>query len=305
MPSSITHTYIGLDTLKKLNKKPKTIIEKHIDNYKVYCQNMDVLYFYHIFLLKNNNVIELGHRFHHENIYDYFETLINDNKTNKNDELFTFIAGMITHYKADSIIHPYINYLSHNENKIKVIDKHFEIETYIDNYFIRERLTKDYAKYNNSKFVFNYTKDKIIEDEITKICQNIFNEKNIGKKYYQALSEMKFVFNYVRYDKYGIKKGLYKLLDLNPFNIRRTKYLSYHFDLNNDEYYLNTNHNTWFNYADKKRISNQSFFDLYQIVINESSEIINTLYEYIYENKKINLKEVVGNNSYSTGLPIK
>ena len=47
------------------------------------------------------------------------------------------------------------------------------------------------------------------------------------------------------------------------------------------------------------------FFDLYQIVINESSEIINTLYEYIYENKKINLKEVVGNNSYSTGLPIK
>ena len=50
MPSTITHAFIGLDTIPKLNNKPKKIINDHIDNYKIYCQNMDILYFYHIYL---------------------------------------------------------------------------------------------------------------------------------------------------------------------------------------------------------------------------------------------------------------
>ena len=110
MPSTITHAYIGLDTLKKLNDKPKEIINNRIDNYKVYCQNMDVSYFYHILLLFNNNVMDLGHRFHREKVFDSFNLLINDNKKNKDLELFTFISGLLTHYIADSTIHPYINY---------------------------------------------------------------------------------------------------------------------------------------------------------------------------------------------------
>ena len=48
MPSTITHAYIGLDSLKRINKKPKDIINRHLNNYKIYCQNMDVLYFYQI-----------------------------------------------------------------------------------------------------------------------------------------------------------------------------------------------------------------------------------------------------------------
>ena len=34
---------------------------------------MDILYFYHIFLLKRNMVQEMGHCFHNENIYKSFE----------------------------------------------------------------------------------------------------------------------------------------------------------------------------------------------------------------------------------------
>ena len=304
MPSTITHAYIGVDVLNKLNQKPKNIIKKRINNYKIYCQNMDVLYFYHIMFLKGNKIQNAGHRFHNENVYNCFSTLINDNRKNKDYELFTFIAGLITHYKADSIMHPYIDYLAHNRKKILQVNKHFEIETYIDNYYINKYQTTKYKTYNNGKLIFNHSKEKIVEEEISKLFKIYFNLNDMGKIYYKALNEMSFVFRYIRHDIFGFKKILYSLIDVIPLNIRKTKYLSYHFDLNNDDYYLNLCHNPWFNYKDKTRKSTKSFPDLYTDVVSESSIIINNLYQYIFENKELDLFQLIGNNSYSTGLPI-
>ena len=305
MPSSIVHAYIGLDTLDKLNNKPKNIIEKHIDNYKVYCQNMDALYFYHILLLFNNKVQSLGHRIHHEKTNEFFKILIDDNKKNKDLELFTFISGLITHYQADSTIHPFINYLSRSKSKTEIKNKHFMIETYLDNYFIKERMHINPKKYNNTKFVFNYHKSNIVEDEITKVYSKLYNYPNMGKKYYKGLRDMKFVFNYIRYDKYGIKKTIYKIIDLNPFKrIPRVRYLSYNFDLDKIDNFLNSEHNKWYNIDKKELVSNQSFMNLYQDVINKSSYTINELYEYIFNNKKIDINKLIGNLSYSNGLQL-
>ena len=301
MPSTITHTFIGLDTINKLDNKPKSIINSRINNYKIYCQNTDVLYFYHIFLLKHNKVQELGHRFHHEHVFDSFNLLIEDDKKSKDLELFTLIAGFITHYQADAIIHPYVN--SFKKPKIHGKDSmHFEVESYIDNFFVNTRLDSNQKKYNNTKFVFNYQEKNYIKDELDRLFQKIFNFKNGGEKYYRALKEMKFVYDYIRYDKYGIKKQLYKIIDLNPFNIQRTKYLSYHFDVDNNDYYLNLKHEKWNNNGNP---STKSFLDLYEEVINNSSEIINELYEYIFENKDVNTKKLVKNLSYGDGLEIK
>ena len=53
MPSTITHTYISIDTLKLVKLKPKKIISENIEDYKTFAQGMDILYFYNIFLLKS------------------------------------------------------------------------------------------------------------------------------------------------------------------------------------------------------------------------------------------------------------
>ena len=300
MPSTVTHAFLGIDTLKKLNKKPKKIIEERLDNFKIYCQNMDVLYFYHIFLLKENKIQKLGHRFHLENVYNYFEQLINDNKDNQDLELFTFISGLIIHYQADSIMHPFIDYVSHKHFKR---DGHFIIETYLDNYFINKYVTSNYQKHNHTKLLFNYTEEKIIKEEIEKISKLFFNYQDMGKKYYRALAEMKFVYQHVRYDKLGIKKKIYSFIDLNPLPIRRVKFLSYHFPLDMDDVILNLNHNNWINESTNIS-SNKSYLDLYEEVTQKASFIINELYGYIFENKIIDLKKLIGNNSYSSGLPL-
>ena len=305
MPSTITHAFIGLDTVDKLNNKPKKLINNHINNFKVYCQNMDVLYFYHIYLLKNNKVQKTGRRFHHEHTYDVFNTLIEDDKKIKDDELFTFISGLITHYQADTIMHPYINHFTDYHNESNRFSKHFEIETYIDNYYVNKRLNNNHKKFNNTNFVFNYTEEDIIKKELDKILKEYFNLSNGGKYYYKALKEMKFTYNYVRFDKHGVKKLVYRTIDLNPFNIPRTKYLSYHFDLDNNEYYFNLAHEKWVNPDDNKITSTKSFFDLYEDVINNASDIINKLYEYIYEDKEVDTKKLIKNLDYGTGLSIR
>ena len=304
MPSTITHGYIGVDTIKKLNKKPKDLLTKNINNFKVYCQGTDILYFYHIFLLKSNKIQKLGHDFHANKVFKSFKYLIDLNKKNKNEELFTYISGLITHYKADSIMHPYINYLSQSKTKLQHQDKHFEIETYLDNYFVKKYEKVDQKTHKHYKLIFNYQKEKIIVDSLNKLFKDLFNENNIGNIYYKALKEMNFVFKYVRHDKTGIKKLIYKLIDYNPFNVRKTKYLSYHFDLNNDKYYLNLENREWYNTKKKSLKSNKSFLELYSDVTNEASNIINELYLYIFENKKIDLKKLIGNNSYSSGLSL-
>ncbi len=300
MPSTVVHTYIGLDTLNKLNSKPKKIINNNVDNYKIYCQCTDILYFYHIFLLFPNKVQNLGHEFHNKDVFNTFNLLINKNKSNKDKELFTFISGLITHYIADSHIHPYINHLESISS-----NTHFITEAYLDNYFIKTRMKIDPKKYDNTKFIFNYTEKNIIKECINEIFNKYFNYPNMGKKYYHALKEMKLFFKLARYDKYGIKRKIYKFIDLNPFKkLHRIEYISYHFDTNRDNEFLNYNHDTWYNLDNRKITSSKSFSELYQEVIDVASDIINKLYDYIFENKDINIKELIKNNSYANGLPI-
>ena len=304
MPSSIVHRYIGLDTLNKLDKKPYDLINSRLGNYILYCQCTDVLYFYHIMGFGGKRIQNLGHQFHWHSVFKSFDYLLKLNKENKDPELFTFIAGFITHYKADSICHPYINYLSMDDNKIKMYDNHFMVETYLDNYYLQKRENVDYRKYKMYKLVFNYTKEDIIKEVVEGLYKEVFKAEGVGKCYYKGVSSMKRVFKYIRYDPFKIKKQLLKLVDLNHLNVRRTRYLSYNFPLDNNDKILNLSHNEWYNNRDQSIRSSKSFDDLWGDVVNASYPIINELYKYIYENKKVDLRKLIGNVSLSSGLPL-
>ena len=304
MPSSIVHRYIGLDILDKLDKKPKDIINKRLNNYILYCQCTDVLYFYRIIGFGGKRIQNLGHQFHWGNVFNSFNYLVNLNKENKDPELFAFIAGFITHYKADSTCHPYINYRSMDNNKIKMYDNHFMVETYLDSYYLQKRENVNPRKYRMYKLVFNHTKEKVIEDAVEGLYKNVFNAEGVGKCYYKGASSMRRVFKYIRFDRFRIKKQLLKLIDLNHFNVRRTRYLSYNFPLDKDDYILNLSHEEWYNNRDESIRSTKSFDDLWKDVVNNSIPIINELYKYIFENKKVDLYKLIGNVSLSSGLPL-
>jgi len=304
MPSTITHSYISLDVLNHLKKKPQKIINKHIEDYKTFAQGMDILYFYNSLFIKSNKVQKLGHKFHNYKTNEIFKYIIETNKKNESEIVFTFLAGLITHYIADSTMHPYINYLSKSKTSLEHQDKHFEIETFLDNYMVNKKVGY-YKNHKHYKLQFNNKKNSEIIKLIDEIYIKYFNYPNMGKKYYKSIKEMKFVFKYIRFDKIGIKRKIYRFLDKNKLKVRRLTNLSYNFELNNLDYYLNTQNKKWYNLKDQNITSNKSFEELYEIVIKKASNIINNLYDYIYSNKEIDLDNLLENKSYSTGLKLK
>ena len=52
MPSSMTHTYFGLDVYKGLNKSCQNKIKDSLEYFKLFCQGSDPFMFYHFFIGK-------------------------------------------------------------------------------------------------------------------------------------------------------------------------------------------------------------------------------------------------------------
>ncbi len=307
MPSSITHAYLAIDIFNNLDKKVKNIV--NLEDYKTYSQGPDIFYFYHIvfpFTKKARTIQDLGRTIHHEKTNDFFLSLTKQVKSTKNINQFNYLVGLFTHYMADSTIHPYVEYKAELLNKkfLERKDNHFFLETYFDNYYISKH-NLDYKKFKGYNFCFNAKKNLDVINLLNKSIENVFDIKNIGTYYYKSLQEMKLFFKVFRYDPYKIKRYIYNILNvITKRCFRDIRYLSYNFPLDKTIDYLNLNHVPW-HYLDNKNItSNKSIIDLYDEVVNKTVIKINLLYDYIFNNKEVDLDLLFENLSYGTGLPL-
>lgn len=311
MPSTITHAAMARDIYNRLDKNIKNIFSNHLEEYVTYSQGPDLFYFYRIFfpLGKGLFVQKFGGIVHREKVNELFIYLTNEIKRNQNIEQFIFLCGLLTHYVGDTTCHPLVNYIDYDINKTikQKKDFHYMIELYMDNYVLMKK-DYNYKKFPCYKYAFNIEKNKDIELLLNEAFYKVYKEKNMGSIYYRSLKEMKFFFHYLRYDPYKIKRSIYNFLYLFVFYVKRDfRYLSYNFNLTNDlnNKYLNLNHKEWFNVKKRDNISNKSFLDLYNETIDKSVLKITKLYDYIFNNRKLNLEEFYGNLSYANGLPIK
>ena len=312
MPSSVAHAYIARDVYKKLDKRIKQKIKiDYLEDYKTYAQGPDIFYFYKIitsFTTKSKKIRNFGHTCHDKKVNDVFITLTNKVKISKDTNQFLYLIGLTTHYLADSIIHPYINYKSVRMKKkyFKKKDAHFLLETYFDNYMINKEENINYKKFKVYNFCFNLKRKEEVVNLLNETFKEVFNQDNMGEKYFKGVDDAKKFFKYVRYDPIGYKKYFYKF-----FNIflkrcfRDVRYLSYNLDLDKDVDYLNLNHDIWYNLDDKTLKSKKSLLDLYGDVVSNAKEIIEKLYDYVFNDYEVDLEKLFGNKSYGSGLPLK
>ena len=96
---------------------------------------------------------------------------------------------------------------------------------------------------------------------------------------------MKTALVLFRRDPYGIKKGIYKLVDtFTPRNVYRFEAISYHYPLEDKHNYLNRNHELWRNPTTYDMTSNESFVDLYLKSIKLAKVLVCASLDYLNNN---------------------
>lgn len=314
MPSTITHSYFANDVYNHLSVKNKELLYSDKEWLQTTGQGMDVTYFYNVMFpwRKGSDIRIFGGLFHGMKTYDFFSTLINYIKYNdyqNNSEIIGYLYGQICHYALDKTCHPYITYKSgkyhkHDKNTHKYNMEHSRIESLIDEYFIKEREHIKPYKYKCYKLFDTRSLSKKTKEVIDFTYKEVFNKPNFSTDYEKCIKDMKLFYRIFRYDPTGLKLLFYRFVDLIcPLTMRKKHAISYHNKLKDMNNILNLNHNTWYHPVTKEK-HNESFLDLYIIAMQDAIYMIENINKYIYEDKKIDLKKVIGNYSYESGIDL-
>ena len=312
MASSITHGYFIMDVYDRLGIKSKELLLSNKELLKTAAQNMDVLFFYNIVnLKKGKKVRRFGDYFHDNKTFLFFETLINYIKYNNhqyNPEVMAFLYGMLSHYVLDSTMHPYVLYKTGNFNKkdrntYKYNHLHADLEAYFDNYLVMIRENIIPYKFKCHEWCFNVDRiGKELIEVMDFTYREVFGINNFHEYYLKSIKHIRFFFRVFRYDPYGIKKIFYKIIDfICPRSLLRKESLSYHISMNDKKHLLNLEHNRWYYPTDKRTKSNESLIEIYTKSLDKTVKMIHEINQYLYYDKKINIKKVIGNLSYVTG----
>lgn len=220
-------------------------------------------------------------------VQDFVKTQIEyiiDNKLYNDPNVMCQFYGHILHCVMDQYFHPYIYSKTDNikANGLSISGKHFELESLIDTYLIKnycasEISEKDYATFCvDPNFIFMSIEEKNIVNECYKKIYGYSNVSNVSMFLSIGLILEEKI---VRCDSTSIKKKFYELLKL--------KYLSRNISFNESENKMNLERNTWFN-PNNLEAFDDSVDDLFKKSLSKSLQVLELLNHNIYDIRKIN-----------------
>ncbi len=305
MPAAFIHENIALSALKKINKVPK-YIKANMDAFELGAQGPDLFFFYHIlkFWDKNFEPNKLGETMHHSKTSNFFKSALNHAKKH-GEAARAWLAGFATHYAADSTVHPYVYATTNNEDNTPNTTKHLLLETQFDTWYHRNVLKRQRIP-RQAKCVNHLTDDQKRQIALTlsESCVDVFPETPLKySEVYSCFNDMKNVINTL-YSPYKVKHFIFstieKLVGKQNVIIRHApaqKLPSYDF--------MNFKKDVWVNPWDTSIKSDKSFPELFDIAIEKSRVYLAAVIEYFEEDISFDkVIEILGNNSYSSGLPL-
>ena len=309
MAGTITHAYFANDLYNKLDKMTKEKLKEYKENLKTYSQGHDLFMFtFNILNLKQKNIASYMHKNDTREFFKNLVIYIKDNNLQDNYEVMSFLYGFICHYALDSTVHPYVTYKTglfkkNDKNTYKYNSKHSDLETYVDAYMINKNENIKPNKFKIYKFCFNTKVSKELCDLIDYVFYKTYKFKHMSLYVKEGIFNMKVSYRLLRYDPFKIKMKIYKSID--KITLKSTKKLypiSYGYDLNNDNYYLNLDHKKWCHPRVKDEVYNYSFIDLYNNALDMALDIINKVNKILYKNDNTdNLNNIFLNLSFTSG----
>lgn len=291
MAGMITHSFFALDTLKN----------KHIDfkTLKICSCGPDIFY------AKNRSYGRLMHRKKVNLFFENYVRYIIEHDLKDNISVMSSLYGFISHYVLDTHIHPFVFYKTGVYNKkkketYKYLDLHSKMENYIDMY-VSEEHGYHFNKFKAHLFLFgNKTLDREVIKLLNDVLYDTYNIKDGGKKYQKGINSYYWNYKLFRVDLFGIKKGLYKIVD---FFRKGKPQLSIYSHYKRENMDINLEHKVWYHPSTKEKMS-LSIPDILNNSQKEYLRLIGVVDSIIYNNLDIsNIKEFK-NLSYINGCPI-
>lgn len=307
MPSTITHNYFAEDVLEKLDGSIKTKIVNDINIYKVFSNGPDPLFSY----IGKKEYSRFGHTMHREKTGLFFKnviTYIKNNDLQDNSQILAYLYGNITHYVLDSAIHPLVyyktgRYIRGRNDRKQYRGKHSIMELTIDEYMISIRNNMKVHKFKVHDFGIPKIKMSNELKGLIECCSyDTYGIKKIGEIMNKSIKTMRIVYRLFRYDRFGVKKFIYNMLDKITFGkFDVLKITSYKFDYTNYLHYLNLDKDEWFHPVDKEEVLNYSYIELYCIAYKHAIDLINLVNQVL--NNEIDIDNIFNllNKSYLTG----
>lgn len=312
MPSTMTHTYFARDVYEKLDNNIKKKLKNNIVDLETFAQGPDPLFFYDIIGFKQP-IKKFGGFVHKNKTQDFYINLITyikDNHLENDSSVVAFLYGFICHYVSDSTIHPFIQYKTgefkkNDKNTYKYNCLHHEMEYYIDIYLIHQKEQIEPKKFKIHNHILNIKSFSTnLSNTINYVFKKTYDKDNMSNIYFKGIKKMKLFFKVFNYDKLGIKKVFYKLVDLiSPKTFEKKEILSFNIPYDMKIHYLNIEKSIWNHPMYKNETYNYSFIELYIIALKKAVAII-TETDKLLNNSNLDitkLKKVFDNTSYKTG----
>lgn len=311
MPAIYTHNCIAKKIYNKLNSRITSEIKNSKNLYELFSQSFDFFYYYNFLSLKKGKKYrDFGHYCHRHKCKQYFINIIeyiHDNNLENNSELLAYLYGSINHFTCDTTIHPYINYKSgryYNKETKRFRGGHSKLEFNIDAYYYELINNKPLYKYKIQKELLKPIKfSNKLKNCLNSVYKKTFNIDNIGEIYEKSYNQSSAIFKVFMVDRFGLKKAIYKILDLIPLK-RNFKFSGYSFYIKNvDLKFLNKEKKEWCHPCNPNYVYNYSWFELVDIAEKKSIKLISMCNKYFNnEISKDTLYSAFENTSYSNGL---
>lgn len=277
MAEITTHIFFSIDIQNKI--KSSSLI-------KLFPLGPDVFYF-------SKKTYSIAYKMHRKNTLLFFKNYIKyikDNKLENNDYVVGSLYGFLTHYVLDYMVHPYIFYKGGLNNGM-----HRVYEMSLTKYVLNEHGINP-VKYKISEYINTNENEDVIK-LLDYVLYKTYGVSSGGKLYYKCVKRVKRTYMLFRYDRFGIKKFFYKIIDL--FYKKKLSSASYY---NIEDVSFNLEHNTWYHPCSYKK-SNKSLLDLYSESYKIIYKVIKNVNLVLNNKKDIDeLDNIIENRSLINGL---
>ena len=285
MPGHVTHNNSYLDVYRLLPEKMRQRYAGAWERYKPFAQGHDFLLLYMFLHLpqypKVHNKLKIIEEAVQELVVQYVHAL---RETGGSDESVMFLYGYLVHHFMDAKLHPLIIYETGDlQNDKNASALHLLVENMIDAYLLR----KDGVDPKKFKIHELIASEAALSAETRAIIDASFKAafglENFSELFADYNKTARTFFKALRYDPRGIKRLLFKPLDVLLMGVFKPSILPCIHDGTECLRYLNLEKELWTNPADAK-VSTQSFDELYDEGVREIARMLSLLDEAIANN---------------------